>query len=192
MAPLKVAGTIEILENMKKNINYWKILTYAIYIVVIIFAFLAISSRFSIFGVKLFVVKSGSMEPTIKTGSVVINKSQDYYFNNDIITFKNKDKPLETTTHRVIDKAYEDPAFLFITQGDANNSPDTEKVTQDRIVGKVVFSIPYIGYIVSFTRTLPGLIILIIIPATIIVYDELLNIKREIAKRGKKKEENNG
>lgn len=169
--------------------NYWKILTYFIYGIVIIFAFLAISAKFSFFGIRMLVVKSGSMEPTIKTGSLVVDKSAGEYAIGDIVTYKGRENLSETTTHRIIDKENQENIELFTTQGDANGSPDSEKVTQDRILGKVIFKIPYMGYVVAFTRTLPGLIILIVIPATIIIYDEIGNIKKEIILRKNKKGE---
>lgn len=166
-----------------KKIKIIKILEYLAYIVVIIFALLAISSKFSIGGFKLLVVRSGSMEPTIKTGSIVIGKNFNEYNIGDIVTFKNIDKPKETTTHRLVNKQFQGSTYLFTTKGDANDSADGEQVTQDRIVGKAMFSIPYFGYAVAFARTLPGLIIFVIIPATIIIYDEILKIRKEIKNR---------
>lgn len=170
----------------KKKTNYWNILTYIIYAIVIIFAILAISAKFSIGGIKLLVVKSGSMEPTIKTGSLVIDKTESIYKIDDIVTFKNRDKPLETTTHRIVGEEIISNIKVFKTQGDANGTPDSAKLLPDQIVGKVIFKIPFLGYIVAFARTWPGVIILIIIPATIIIYDEINNIKKEIILRKKK------
>jgi len=169
----------------KKKFNYWKIINYVIYAIVIIFAFLAISAKFSFFGIQLLVVKSGSMEPTIKTGSMVIDKSKEDYQIEDIVTFKDREKPSETTTHRIINKETQGNIELFTTQGDANGSPDSIKVNRNQIIGKVIFKIPYFGYVVAFARTWPGVIILIIIPATIIIYDEINNIKKELALRKK-------
>lgn len=163
------------------------IISYLLYSLVIIFVFLAISARFSFFGIKLLVVKSGSMEPTIKTGSMVIDKSEDNYQIGEIVTYKGRENPQETTTHRIINEEIQNEIKFFTTQGDANNAPDSEKVVQDRILGKVIFKIPYLGYLVAFTRTLPGLIIFIVVPATIIIYDEILNIKKEIILRRKAK-----
>jgi len=138
------------------------------------------------------VVRSGSMEPAIKTGSIVIDKNFNEYNIGDIATFKNKDKPKETTTHRIVDKQCQGGVCKFTTKGDANDGPDSEKITQDRIVGKVMFKITYLGYIASFARSLPGLIIIIIIPATIIIYEEMKKIHREakhiIKKRREKKQ----
>lgn len=99
---------------------------------------------------------------------------------------KNTEKPQETTTHRIVGVEYQGNNIFFATQGDANGSPDLTKTILSQIVGKVIFKIPYFGYVVAFSRTLPGVVILIIIPATIIVYDEINKIKEEIKKRKKK------
>ncbi len=168
-----------------KKINYWQIITYIIYVIVIVFAISAILSRFSIGGVKLLTVQSGSMEPAIKMGSVVFAKSQNEYLKNNIITFRTSASLEETTTHRIVDTIEEDGVIQFQTQGDANGTPDGQLIPKDWVVGKAKFAIPYLGYPVAFVKTLPGLIILVIIPAVIIIYDEVLNIKKELAKRKK-------
>jgi len=170
----------------RKKINFWKTITYIIYGLVIIFAFLAISAKFSIGGIKLLVVKSGSMEPTIRTGSLVVDRTAKEYKESDIITFRSTNDPSNTTTHRIVGIEKQDNSVEFITKGDANDSNDPLKLNPDLIIGKVVFKIPYLGYIVAFARTMPGLIILVIIPATIIIYDEINNIKKEIILRRKK------
>lgn len=175
------------------KLNYVKIISYLVYTVVIIFAILAISSKFTIGGFKLLVVMSGSMEPSIKTGSMVIDKNFNDYNIGDVITFKDEQKPKETTTHRVKDKQCQEDVCLFTTKGDANNNADGEQVTEDRIVGKTILSIPYFGYVASLARTLEGLIIFIVIPATIIIYEEFKKIHHEtkqiVHKRRKKKRE---
>ena len=169
-----------------KKISIWKALTYLVYVIVVFFAIAVLMSKFSLWGIQLFTVQSGSMEPTIKTGSLLIDKGQKEYEVNNIVTFKNKDNPRETTTHRIVDEKLKGDNKKFITQGDANNNPDSDELAENLIIGKVVFKIPYIGYAVAFSRTLPGLIFLIIIPATIIIYDEINNIKKEIILRGKR------
>ncbi len=170
-----------------KKVNYWQIITYIIYALVIIFAISAILSRFSVGGVRLLTVQSGSMEPAIKMGSVVFVKAQDNYKIGDIITFRTSASLEETTTHRIVDVIEEDDITYFQTQGDANGTPDGQLIPKDWVVGKAKFAIPYLGYPVAFVKTLPGLIILVIIPAIIIIYDEILNIKKELAKKKENK-----
>lgn len=173
-------GTTKVLiMKTGKNLNYRRVVLYFLYLVVIVFVLLAVFAKFSVFGVKILVVKSGSMEPKIKTGSLVIDKIENNYRIGEVITYKKIENPSENITHRIVDIEYQNFIQLFTTQGDANSSPDSEKVTQDRIIGKVVFQIPYFGYVVSFAKTLPGLLILIVIPAIIIIYDEIINIRKE-------------
>jgi len=37
-------------------------------------------------------------------------------------------------------------SMVFVTQGDANSKPDTDPVIPENLVGKVIFSIPKIGW----------------------------------------------
>lgn len=172
-----------------KKIKIIKIFEYFAYLIILLFALLAISSKLSIGGFKLLVVRSGSMEPSIKTGSMVVGKSSNDYNIGDVVTFKNADKPKETTTHRITNIEYRGSNKIFTTKGDANNGADPEKITQDRIVGKVIVKILYFGYVASFARSLPGLIIIIIIPATIIIYEETKKIHHEAKEIIKKRKE---
>jgi len=128
---------------------------------------------------KLMAVQSGSMEPAIKTGSLVMIKKADDYQKEEVITYQNEQDSRVTATHRIV----EIKDGQFITKGDANNAVDTTAVPKNLILGKVTLVIPLLGYLISFIKTLPGLIILIIVPSTIIVYSEILNIKNEIIKK---------
>ena len=172
----------------QKKIQIWQIITYVLYGVVILFALFALSSKLPIPGnYKLFTVMSGSMEPTIKMGSLAIVKPTNEYTVNDIITFKNPQEPQKTTTHRIVGIRTENNSVYVVTQGDANGSPDATEISQNMIIGKLRLAIPYLGYPIAFSKTLLGLIIFIIIPATIIIYDEILKIKEEVKKRRRKK-----
>ncbi len=141
---------------------------------------------------KAFIVLSGSMEPEIKTGSVVFVKKEEKYNIGDIIAFSANGSKKDVVTHRIAqvkstEVYYGDPTFL--TKGDANNNIDNWEVKSGYIKGKVFFTIPYLGYITNTAKDPKGFIALVIIPATIIVYEELKTVKREIAKVFKKKVE---
>jgi signal peptidase len=167
----------------------WAIVIDVILGLVIVFSVLIILSSLNIGGRQMFVVKSGSMEPKIKTGSVVFDTKKNDYKVNDVITFKVKDSK-DTTTHRLHEVKIDNKKQTFyVTKGDANDAPDGELVLKANVVGKVQFSFPYLGYLVAFIKTLPGLIIFVVIPATIIIYEEISKIKDEIKKiqREKKK-----
>ena len=75
---------------------------------------------------------------------------------------------------------------VYITKGDANNAPDPKKITKKDIIGKVIFSIPYVGYAVDFARKPIGFIFIVIVPAAIIIFDETKKIYEEIKKKKNK------
>ncbi|MDN5607296.1 MAG: signal peptidase I [Brevibacterium aurantiacum] len=102
-----------------------------------------------IIGAEPFTVVSGSMEPTIPTGSVVVSKhvSPDTVAFRDVVTYQlNSGEPL-TVTHRVIGVDNIDGETRFKTQGDANTSPDPEPVRPEQIRGVVSYHVPFVGYL---------------------------------------------
>jgi len=132
---------------------------------------------------RVFIVSSGSMEPNIKTGSVVITIPQKEYKIADIVTFKSGTDKKATTTHRIVGIG----GGVFRSAGDANNQPDPALVDTSKIVGKVILSVPYLGYLGGFAQTPRGFILLVIVPATIIIYEELKSLVLEIKKIKPKK-----
>lgn len=158
--------------------------TLSIFLTIIFGVFIGLSFGFVgasfLFGTKPYVVLSGSMEPTIPTGAVVFSKAASEYKPGDIITFSQNGNKKELVTHRLNEVTGKDGAVTFKTKGDANKSVDSWTVDPKNVVGKVSFKIPFLGYIVNFAQKPQGFILLVIIPATIIVYEEIKNLKNEI------------
>lgn len=163
----------------------FKILLNSILILFLGFGVLVLFSTIPFAGnYKIFTVQSGSMEPKIKTGSLIFTKSNDSYRVGDVITRRTLDAN-STITHRIIEEKKQEKTgqSVFVTKGDANDSEDSEIVSPESIVGKVIFTVPYLGYPVGYARTQQGFILLIIIPAVIIIYEEILKIKNEIKRK---------
>jgi signal peptidase len=165
------------------QILYWLVLV----VLIIISGFTVLSSPKISGSYRLMVVLSGSMEPKIHTGSIVFVKPTTDYKKGDVISFSDSQDSSISTTHRINDIINKDGEVLYTTKGDANNIADSNQIKKSQIIGKEYFSIPYIGYVVNFAKTQLGLIVLIIIPTSIIVYSELVAIKTEIVKLVKKK-----
>lgn len=139
---------------------------------------------------RAFVVQSGSMEPAIKTGSVIFSYPKSNYKEGDIITFAPNGNFKNLVTHRVAARLYPNGATsepVYKTSGDANEDFDTWQISNKQIVGRVVFSVPYIGYIANQAKKPYGFILLVVIPATIIIYEELKSLFGEIGKIIRKK-----
>ena len=107
-------------------------------------------------GIEPYVVESGSMEPSIKTGSVCFVNTKAKYDSvkvNDVIAFKLGGN--SKATHRVIDIGSDG----ITTKGDNNELQDEGLVTEERFVGKTIFSIPKIGIFVKIIQTTKGKVI---------------------------------
>jgi len=132
---------------------------------------------------KAYIVESGSMEPAIKTGSIVVSYPYRIYAVGDVITFASTPQSKNLVTHRVEARLYpegitKDPVYL--TSGDANEDFDKDNVLAGQVVGKAVLTFPYVGYIANFAKQPYGFILLVIVPATIIIYEELRTLLKEM------------
>lgn len=162
--------------------------TYKTFVgVLILAAVIALASAFPVSGYKLKVVKSGSMEPEIHTGSVVMIRPTADYAEGDIVTFGENSKDSVPTTHRIVAVRVVEGAVFYQTKGDANDSPDGGEIHKDEIIGKVAFTVPFLGYVIEAARTPLGFFFLIIVPASIVAIGEIGTIWREIRRMRSKK-----
>lgn len=127
----------------------------------------------------LRVVQSGSMEPALKTGSLIFIRPVEEPKVTDIITYRrpNQKTPI---THRVIEVETENDQTRYITKGDANQVRDMEPVTEEMILGQVTFTLPWIGHGIELARSRIGFTLLIIVPALLIGLDEIKKIRRNL------------
>ena len=133
-------------------------------------------------GIRPYVVISGSMEPAVHKGSLsFINKHSKYedIKNGDIIAYQTPTG--DKVTHRVREVTEEG----FITRGDANSVDDVALTTESNFLGKNIFSIPMLGYVVGTLQTTRGKIVLGTIIVLILVASFLLDDK-SVGKREKK------
>lgn len=157
-----------------------KVIENVVFVILLLIAFLVIVSFLPIKNnYKLYSVMSGSMEPTIGVGSLIISQPSSKYEVGDIITFRPNNATNQTTTHRVNSIDQSEDFIRYYTKGDANSSVDSNYVTKDKIVGKYLFQVPYLGYLIGYIKTLPGLILIIVVPASIIIFEEIKKIKNE-------------
>ena len=136
-----------------------KTISTLIVVFVVSIAFLLVGIK--MFGVEIYAVLSGSMEPTYKVGSLiyVVDVDINELKEQDPITFRLTDSTI--ATHRIINIKEENGKKTFQTKGDANDLPDKNPVLEDEIIGKPIFTIPLLGYIAYFMQTTSGLIITI-------------------------------
>lgn len=160
-----------------------KFLTYAYYLFVAAIAALGLLLLLSVVptaNVSVKIVESGSMEPSIRTGSIVVIHAQKTYQEGDVVTFFYSAKDEIPTTHRIIAVKQEGGTRQYATKGDANENPDPRAVDAHRVIGKVLFSVPFVGYVLDFARTPIGFALIIGLPGAYIIFDEASKIYAEV------------
>lgn len=142
---------------MKAVKSIWNILSSVLVGIVVLLAVALVGVR--VVGLQPYVVLSGSMEPTYHVGSLIYVKEVDYKTLQvgDPITYLVSQDTV--VTHRIIEVLVdeEDPNVLrYFTKGDANEAADGTSVHYKNILGKPVFSIPYLGYVSNYIQNPPG------------------------------------
>ena len=151
---------------MKKALD---IITTTLLILVVIFAVLIVGVR--LFGLEPYTVISGSMEPEYHVGSLIYVRktSPNELENNMPITYTMNNGVV--VTHRIIEVIEDENTgeVKYITKGDANDDADGTPVTFDRIIGRPVFHIPVLGYVSHFVQNPPGIYIVILVMALLLL-----------------------
>jgi signal peptidase len=120
----------------------------------------------SLLGYSSYVIYSGSMEPAVKVGSLLLSRPvnvEDLQV-GDVITYRSPGNHT-TLTHRIVDMRQENGEWVFKTKGDASLGPDPSEVILRGQVTKMAFDIPYLGYVVDFARSTPGIALFLLVPA---------------------------
>ncbi|MBQ8663405.1 MAG: signal peptidase I [Eubacterium sp.] len=112
------------------------------------------------FGYGTAIVLSGSMEPELSAGDLILVKETNDIKENDIVVYQQSGS---LVVHRVIEM---DDSIL-ITKGDANNVADAPIVITD-VKGKVFASIPAVGNLIGFIKSPVGTIIIIIVAIALV------------------------
>ena len=141
---------------MKKIIE----LIFTLIICVCILINILSAFNLSFFGIRVYRVGSGSMEPYLKVNDLIIIKEEKNYEINDVVTFKEEN---HYTTHRIIEK----DGNSITTKGDANNTNDTP-ITEENIVGKLIFKLRIFGFL-SYLLLKPFSLVLIFVIGVLII-----------------------
>ena len=169
-----------------------KLISTALVAVMVILALLLVGPRAA--GMQVFVVLSGSMEPTYQTGSVIYVKDVDPMTlkEGDPVTFRVSEDTI--VTHRIIEVIPDDENpnnQYFRTKGDANEVEDGGITACEYVVGKPVFTVPQLGYLAAYIQEPPGTYIAISVAAgmmlVVLLIDSFTEDKEAEAKKKEKK-----
>ena len=115
------------------------------------------------FHARPLVVLSGSMEPALRTGDVSVVRSIAPLDARpgDIVTFRDPDNADRLITHRVRAMRVQGDAVVFRTRGDANNVSEHWRVPATGEIGRLMYRIPKLGWVLSYARS-KGLFMLLL------------------------------
>lgn len=115
------------------------------------------------FDARPLVVLSGSMEPALGTGDVSVVRSIAPLDARpgDIVTFRDPDHADRLITHRVRDMHAQGSDVVFRTRGDVNNASENWQVSSSEEIGRVMYRIPKLGYVLMYARS-KGLFVLML------------------------------
>jgi signal peptidase I len=154
-----------------------KVIEWVVFGGLIFLAFIVVSPALPIDGLpKTFIVSTGSMEPKIKSGSLIFSVPTltEKLSEGEIIVFQSPQDSTRTITHRI--EKINPEANVFITKGDNNNAVDDWQIEPEDIKGKYIFGLSYLGRAAEFVRQPKGFILLIVLPALFIIARQFFNI----------------
>ncbi|MEX0616600.1 MAG: signal peptidase I [Candidatus Woykebacteria bacterium] len=131
-------------------------------------------------GYRLLVVQTGSMEPAMPVGSVVLTRSSaDFaapmpmtrFLVGDIITYEAGRNNF--VSHRVVEIVERNGQFFYRTKGDANKKADQKLIAEKDVMGEVFLTAPYVGRFVNFTKEPIGYFLMILIPSLYVILSEV-------------------
>jgi signal peptidase len=138
-----------------------------------------------VFGFKSFTVMSGSMEPAIGTGAVVVERpiAPREARVGDVVTFKDPEGGERLITHRVTSVRVRGGTAQFVTKGDANNTVERWSVPAEGSIGRVAYHVPKVGYLMAYAGGRHGKLLLIVLPVLLLAGFELVRIWRPEPKK---------
>ena len=151
-------------RNEKKEgvwLNLILALTFLLLVVTVFFTVFRLNNPdmdFAVLGFRPLVIKTNSMEPTIRTGALVLARKTDFdqVEVKDIITFIRQDGSLNT--HRVIQKNAEE-GILF-TKGDNSDYPDNVEISPGNYRYKIVMVMNWTTHL----KTTSGVLLFVVAP----------------------------
>lgn len=164
--------------NIIKNIICWSLVVILVFTMVVFFTARINGSTPSVFGYSIFRVSSGSMEPELMVGDIILDKTVDNPEDlkvGDVITFKSSDYGDLLVTHKVIKAPYDENGKLMLqTKGIANEVED-KPIRVDNVKGIMICKVDYLDTVYNVFLSPWGLLILIAL-IVIIFFDEIITI----------------
>jgi len=163
------------ISSLLKNISKFIVILSIIIMFINLLLWDTSNSKVSIFNkVGVAVVVSNSMEPILSVNDLIVTKKQASYSVGDIVVYRSNN---ELIIHRIVRIEQE----KIVTKGDANDYED-KPINLNKVCGKLNFSIPNVGAIVSFFKSKYGIFSVITLVTCMFIYscwDELKKMSKK-------------
>lgn len=185
---------------MFKRLNWKKALDILLTLILILVFILCVTITYqvsnngyaSVFGYSFFKVLTGSMEPEIPVDSIIVTVKTDIdkVDEGDIVTFVSVSPDMygQIITHRVVSLENINGEIMLKTKGDANPSGDSYYVTEDLLIGRMIWNSGgdnSLAYVIEFLKSGTGFLICIVLPcllvAGIIARESIKKLKNDIS-----------
>lgn len=198
----KLAEKIEKIKNLKvfriarmiKNIICWVLIIVLAFTLIVFLTTRIQGNTPSVFGYSIFRISSGSMEPELMIGDVILDKvvnDESEISVGDVITFEGGSQfDNLIVTHKIIKAPYvdEDGNIMLQTKGVANEIED-KPITFSQVRAKMICKIPYIDTLYNLFLSPSGLLIMILLIVLVFI-DEIANIIRVMSGKDERRIEN--
>lgn len=121
-------------------------------------------------GWRTMTVMSGSMVPTIATGDAVVSRPvvARSLRPGDVATFRDPEGTGRLITHRVLSVEATKTKVHVTTRGDANNTSESWDVATDGRVGRVLYRVPRVGFLLVPASSPFGRLLLVGLPVVLL------------------------
>lgn len=164
------AGVLSALARPSAFQGGVRLLTYAVMGALIGVALLvAAAIAPALFGYHTYIIYGGSMGEGLPQGSAAVSKAtsaQELSVGDIIARRVSPDSP--AVLHRIVEVTVVDGQRLFVTQGDANATPDPEPVILEGTGDRVVYSVPFAGYLLDYASRAQGRLLLVVAPLAVL------------------------
>lgn len=200
----KLLETVEKIKNLKvfriarliKNIICWVLIIVLAFTLIVFLTTRIQGNTPSVFGYSIYRISSGSMEPELMVGDIILDKVVDDETEiavGDVITFEGGSQfDGKLVTHKVIKAPYTDENgnTMLQTHGIANELDDTP-ISIDQVRAKMICKIPYIDTLYNLFLSPCGLLIMILLIILVFI-DEIINIVKILSGRNETRLEDIG
>lgn len=167
--------------------------TAVLLLVILLLAYSTVSSRMNggsprVLGKEIMTVLSGSMEPKIRTGSVIVVRPvkepvRETFKPGDVITFRAWDDRNSVVTHRIVEVRGQGDALQYLTKGDNNDAADPQPIPAADVVAQYEgLTIPLLGYVFTWMKTRAGILALIVTPGLLLIVWSMASLFRAIVR----------